>query len=292
MIARVLAGVRGRLEDRAVRRAGVPPEERGWPPALGWAAMACGLGIGPWLAWPTRCAAALVVVAFATSRPAGRRGLWVVVALAIVIGGWRADAIDRSAARLTAGTTGADGSQFADAAVDRPRQVTLREPLPAGAPERTASARATADGRSVVVMTTRFGRLSPALPRGAIAEIRGPILPLGAGGADARLRRQGVSGRLMSAEIRWSGDRRGGLLGQIDRFGSAAQRSLVEATGERRGGLLAGMALGLDDGIDEPDRAALRASGLWHLVRYRVGGHNTGPPRRGAGVGIHGRKSR
>ena len=265
------------VQIRAIRRAGVPAEEQVTAPAWAWAVVAVGLAAGPWLQGSSRWLAAGLLCALTTSRPLGRRWLWVALAVAVLAGGWRADAIDRSALRGML-DVGADRGRADRGRADRGRAevgqaggaftVTLREPLPASGPAgtRPGSALATADGRTVMVMATRFGRPSPPLPRGAIVRVEGKALALRATGADARLRRLGVGARILSTTIAWDGRRRGGALGAVDRFGSQAQGTLVKAVGPRRGALLAGMALGLDDGIGEADAGALRASGLWHLV--------------------------
>ncbi len=252
-----LAWAVDRVQYRTLRRAGVADGARRWLPAWCWGAVAVGLAAGPWLhgSAGVLVPAGLLVAGF--TRPGRSAVVWFAVAVAVVAGGARAGAIDAAASTMPAPAGKAAGGWTS---------VVLREPLAAGSRERSSSALGVVGGRSVVVMATRFGAPSPALPRGAIAEFRGPVLPLRADGNDARLRRLGVSGRVQPTELRATGRRRGGPLGQVDRFGEHAQRTLSEAVGIRRGALLAGMALGADDGIDEADQEALRTSGLWHLV--------------------------
>lgn len=238
---------------RAMRRAGVPAAERRWVPARTWALLAVGIAAGPWLEGTAQVAVPLALVVFGLTRPGRGALLCVALAVAVIGGGLRANAIDRVA---DAPERSADGW----------RPVTLREPLPAGARDRSASALGTLAGRPVIVMATKFGVPSPAFARGTVVAFRGRVVPLGRQGNDARLRRLGVGLRLQPTELRATGRRRGGPLGAIDRFADGAQATLHEAVGARRGALLAGMALGTDDGIGEADREALRTSGLWHLV--------------------------
>lgn len=275
------------VRHRALRRAGVPAGQRRWMPAWCWAVVAFGLATGPWLPdGPSRLAIPAALLAAAATRPGRGWVLWVAVALAVVIGGQRADAIDRAArppdgARSAAGGglnsgAGEAASQRSPSIAAPPgrpgasrdegwKRVTLTEALAAGG-EGGASALGVMGGHKVIVTATRFGPPSPAMARGEIAEIRGTLVELGREGNDARLRRLGVSGRVLTAELRATGARRGGPLGAIDRFAVAAQRTLTDAVGARRGALLAGMALGSDDRIGESDQAALRTAGLWHLV--------------------------
>lgn len=89
-------------------------------------------------------------------------------------------------------------------------------------------------------------------------------------GADAgyieHLRRQRVAARLRVDQARVVGRRGGGVLLAIDDLGVAAEERLRRLLGDRRGTLVAGMALGRADGIDDDDAEVLRTSGLWHLV--------------------------
>lgn len=180
--------------------------------------------------------------------------VWLLAAGAVLAGGVRADAIDARA--VCGGARAVDGAS-----------VVVTEALPARRPgQQPARVRAKLDGPVVELQTPRFGDGSPAVPRGGVARVSGALVPLGGRAADARLRRQGVCGRLMAAQIVSTRERRGGVIGAIDRFASRAERAFTEALGARRGTLVAGMALGSADGIAEPEAAALRSSGLWHLV--------------------------
>lgn len=254
-----------RLRQRAMRRivtAGDPPVRR---PGVVWAGIAMGLAVGGALhggAWapigPGSASIARVVLpamllAIGATRPGRGGALWVVVDAAVILGGIRAGAIDRAAAPI--------GQRALSTA-----SLTLTAPLAASSHEHASTATAVLQGRQVVVSAPRFGASTPAFPRGAVIAVTGAVEPLGSDGGDARLRRQGVAGRLLAADITWRGARRGGVVGVIDRFADHATRTLVTAVGARRGALLAGMALGVADDIPDDDRDALRASGLWHLV--------------------------
>lgn len=244
------------------RRRGIADAEQVPRIALGWAIVALAFAVGGAVGATDRVVLAVVVLAVAVSRPAERtiagmrRPLfWLVIAACVIVGGLRADAITASA--------DCGGPHALDAAT-----VEVTEALAAGRPGHPpARARAVlAGGRLVELRTPRFGSGSPALPRGAIAEVSGTFLPLGDHPADGRLQRQGVCGRLLAATITWDGARRSGAAGAIDRFATRAERSYAATLGSRRGSLVAGMALGADDGIAEPEAEALRTSGLWHLV--------------------------
>ncbi|NLA68151.1 MAG: hypothetical protein GX856_07920, partial [Gammaproteobacteria bacterium] len=185
---------------------------------------------------------------------------WAVLACAVALGAARADAIDRAAEPL-------EEKPLAGAV------LTLTEALGAqhgdGA-RASASARGrlrTARGeRAVIVTRTRHGAAAPTVPRGARVQVSGRLVALGDGPGDRRLARSGVAGRVIAETVAWAGSRRGGVTGAIDRFAARAQQSYTDALGGRRGALVAGMALGLADGIEESDGDALLASGLWHLV--------------------------
>jgi competence protein ComEC len=255
LVARVRQSNAGQaIEQRWMRRAAVPATERRWSPAWRWTVIAVGLSAGGLLPETARwCVASLLVCAAAT-RPGRSGAVWCAVAFAVIGGGLRADAIDRAASGLAPRALTAS-------------LVTLTEPLPASSRDRSSTALATlGDGRKVQLGAPRFGKPSPALPRGAVVSVTGSVASLADEGNDARLRRQGVAGRVLANEIVWGGARRGGVLGAIDRFGEAAQRQLVDAVGARRGALLAGMALGTGDDIGSADSDALRDAGLWHLV--------------------------
>ncbi|MDQ8044636.1 MAG: ComEC/Rec2 family competence protein [Solirubrobacteraceae bacterium] len=236
-----------------------------WKPAMSWLAVAGGLAVGAalhggaWTPVPPQAAAVarvglpVLLVAVACTRPRFGGVVWVVAAMAVVLGGARAGAIDHAAAALP------------ERALTGTR-ITLTEPLAASSREHASTAAARLGGRSVVVSAPRYGAPTRAMPRGAIVAVTGGVEPLGTDGNDARLRRKGVAGRVLASAITWDGARRAGVLGAIDRFADAATRTLTRAVGARRGALLAGMALGVADDIPDGDQDALRTSGLWHLV--------------------------
>ncbi len=278
----VASWLHGRLEARSARRVGVPDEATVPQTALGWAAIAAGIALGAAISGPNRLAVLVLLVAVAATRPSRatwrrggrnvwrwpadaasvvaavhghrRAGLWLLVAAAVSVGGLRAAAIDRSARPLQeAAITGV--------------AATLTEALEPAAPGgRSPSVIAEVGSRRVQLVAPKFGGAVPALERGEVATVTGRMVSLGGRPGDARLRRQGVAGRLLATSIASSGARRGGVLGAIDRFAEAAQQQLVATLGQRRGALVAGMALGTAEGIGDADADALRTSGLWHLV--------------------------
>lgn len=257
------------------RRAGVADEEQVPRVALAWTAFAVALAIGGALGTLDRLVVAALLCGVASTRPVARAApgaaagparvwataarfrrplLWAALAVAVLLGGLRTSAIDRAA-------------ECGDARVLEDATVVLSEPLRASRPGSSPGrALAQVDGHLVELRTPRFGPGSPALPRGAAARVSGKFLALSGRAGDARLRRQGVCGRILPSEIAWSGGRRGGVMGGIDRFAASAERAFNETLGTRRGTLVAGMALGSADGIAEPEAEALRTSGLWHLV--------------------------
>lgn len=281
MTRRAWAALRSEALTYRSRRVGVPDAEQVPRIAAAWGGLAVALGVGGVLATVDRLVVVAILVGVASTRPVSparnvptrhagpgstfaqavaliaryRRPLvWLLLAGAVVGAGERASAIDRAAE--------CGGARSIERA-----PLTVRAALPAGRPG-VPPGRALADlgGDVVELRTPRFGAGSPALPRGATATVSGAFLPLADRAGDARLRRQGICGRLLASEISWSGARRGGAMGVVDRFGGRAERAFTETLGSRRGTLVAGMALGAADGIAEPEAEALRTSGLWHLV--------------------------
>ena len=114
-------------------------------------------------------------------------------------------------------------------------------------------------------------------PQGAVLDVlvtvAAPKSPEAPGDFDeaSYLRRQGIHAVLRGDRFRLVG-RRGGLGGVADRLRAAVSRSLAEAPPGERRAVLAGVVLGLDEGIDEELRERFRTSGLYHLLA--VSGQN------------------
>ncbi len=83
---------------------------------------------------------------------------------------------------------------------------------------------------------------------------------------DGFLRRRGAHARLLFGSLRSTGARRGGLAGALDRLRAGAEGSVAAGLDGPRAALARGMVLGEDEGLDERDREAFRASGLAHLL--------------------------
>lgn len=154
--------------------------------------------------------------------------------------------------------------------------------------EVTGPARRSTFAVRVPVRVLRFGQLEPderaqldlprgrAPPQGAIVEAvvhverpRGP----GADGFDesAYLRRQGIHVVLSADSFRLVGHR-GGIGGAADSLRAFLARSLAPGVGGERRAVIAGILLGVDEGLSQGLRDSFRASGLYHLLA--VSGQN------------------
>ena len=256
--------------SRARERLGATAQvvaSRHWPPLLAGAA-GVGLTGSVWIRPPVALVgvgACLALVVAVAARGASRLALGA-VALALVGLWWgalRGDALDRSVLEGRLGETAATRVVVTGPARSTP--FVLRIP---------------AEVRRFG--TTRFRErvlleLPPerAPPQGAVLELRArPVAPRGPEtGFDERgwLSRRGVHVVLRGEDARIVG-RRGGIGGVADRLRAHVESTLARgATGERRA-LLAGIVLGEDEGIDDAQRDAFRASGLMHLLA--VSGQN------------------
>lgn len=243
-------------------------------PALAWSLLAAGLAIGGvGLEAPIRRALLIGCLLAAAGMAAQLRRdpvprwaqaqLPLLLAVGLVAGGLRAEALQPPP--VTPGPV-------------RGATLQLQEPL-AGDGRGAVAVLLRDDGQRAAKVLLAPGRyvedaVKLRAPAGAQLQARGKLEPLQATARDSastrgylrHLRRQGVQSRLRADHLTWSGARRGGLLGQIDAAGSAAEARLHRLLGERRGALVAGMALGRAEQIGDADAALLRTSGLWHLV--------------------------
>lgn len=99
---------------------------------------------------------------------------------------------------------------------------------------------------------------------GDVLALKGRIVPLA--WYEAYQRRRGAGAALAVARAQATGRRRGGLAGVLDRTRQTAERSLGTHVPGAEAGMLRGMVLGQDEGIDEPVREEFRRSGLAHLL--------------------------
>ena len=100
--------------------------------------------------------------------------------------------------------------------------------------------------------------------------MRGTVAPLGL--FDAYQARRGADAALEVADLRMTGERRGGLAGFVDAARRRAEAGLVRGLAEPEAALVLGMVLGQDDRLEEDVRDAFERSGLAHVLA--VSGQN------------------
>jgi competence protein ComEC len=240
---------------------------RHWPALLGGTACV-GLTASVWIRPPIALVGVATCVALAVAAAGRDTSRLVLGALALgLVGLWwgalRGDALDRSVLEGRLGDTAAT-------------RVVV-----------TGPARSTPFALRIPAEVRRFGttrfrervllELPPerAPPQGAVLELRArPVAPRGPEtGFDERgwLARRGVHVVLRGEGARIVG-RRGGIGGVADRLRAHVESTLARGTTGERRALLAGIVLGEDEGIDDAQRDAFRASGLMHLLA--VSGQN------------------
>ncbi len=79
-------------------------------------------------------------------------------------------------------------------------------------------------------------------------------------------RRRGAAAAIVVSAARATGRRRDGVAGGLDAIRMRAERALARGVPAPEAGLLRGMVLGEDEGLDEAAREEFRRSGLAHLV--------------------------
>ena len=182
------------------------------------------------------------------------------LAVTVLVGALRLDAVDRSIDGLV------DGQEVAGAAhlVDPPR---------AGAFGPSATVEL-ADGRAAGTrLLARFPRDSD------IAEVAAPGTELRltgrierveseSGGFDfaAHLRRRGIAGELAISRARVTGGRRGGVQGTLDGIRERALAGIAAGLPPTLGALAQGMVLGADDRVPDTVRDDFRDAGLAHVL--------------------------
>ncbi|HET9737059.1 MAG TPA: ComEC/Rec2 family competence protein [Solirubrobacteraceae bacterium] len=134
-----------------------------------------------------------------------------------------------------------------------------------------AVARARLPGLGVAVLRIR----APAHPGGwpgvgEIVEVSGTVSALGR--YDEYQRRRGASAAVDVRSLRWTGERRGGLLGVVDGARRRAEAGLSRRLAAPEAALLRGMVLGQDEQLAEDVRDDFKRSGLAHILA--VSGQN------------------
>jgi competence protein ComEC len=124
-----------------------------------------------------------------------------------------------------------------------------------------------ADGE-VVVLRVRDRSARPEV--GEIVAVQGKVAPLGL--FDAYQRRRGAGAALEVAELRRTGERRGGLAGVVDAVRRRAEAGLVRGLRDDEAALLRGMVLGQDERLADDVRDDFKRSGLAHVLA--VSGQN------------------
>ncbi|HET6448058.1 MAG TPA: ComEC/Rec2 family competence protein, partial [Conexibacter sp.] len=225
----------------------------------------------------------VLLLAFAAATLAGRPGLALLAAVALLAGALgaqaRLHALDRTQLPPLFGTT------------VTARVVLLEQPRPVRF-GRTALARLDA-GRGERVML-RIGQdvAWPPAPTGAIVAVRGRLRALGPFEQHYALRGAHAAISLDAAAA--TGGRRGGLLGLVDTIRARAERALSVGLPSRQAALLRGMTLGQDEALDARTREEFRVSSLAHVLA--ASGQNVAlllalalPLLAYAGLGLRGR---
>jgi len=214
---------------------------------------AAGLLVGPLSPFALAAAAAAALVA------AGRLGIGLAAALA-VLGGATA-----GQARLASLEGGVLPSLSGRALSG---EVVILEPVR----ERMSGARAArvrllggaARGEIAAARVAPEARWPAAARVGEIVRVRGRVERLER--FEAYQRRRGAAMAFEVDAAAATGRRRGGLAGALDAVRERAERALSTGLPPPEGGLLRGMVLGQDEGIEEPVREEFRRSGLAHLL--------------------------
>ncbi len=229
---------------------------RGHPRHLVLFALAAGLTLGP--LWPP----GVLVAALAAASVAGRPGVALLAAAAVLAGALTADA---RLAALDAGRLEAmHGERWEGRAV-------LLEPVrERAAGPAVARVQLLGLGESAVARVP--GDLHPgSWPEvGEVVALAGRVGPLGR--FDAYQRRRGAHAALDLERFEPTGQRRGGVSGALDAIRRRAERGLEHGVPRPEAALLRGMVLGQDERLSDGVRTDFQRSGLAHLLA--VSGQN------------------
>ncbi len=227
--------------------------------------LAAGLCASPWIPTPTGAlpAAVLNLIALLATAPRYSRGtasgVWLVLIAAttatagLALGTARVHAIDAGALDLAPGSR--ITVQGFVAAVPRRQDGEVRVRVD------------TPEGRLLVAAPEPVGDLDVGAGIEATGALREPS-PF----ERAYLQRLGISRILAAREITARPERRGGVLGLLDRVRTRAQDALSTGTPPASAALLRGFVLGQDDRIDPATVDDFKRSGLAHLLA--VSGQN------------------
>jgi competence protein ComEC len=242
----------------------------------------------------------VLLLALAAAALAGRPALGLFAATAVVAGALvaqaRLHALDRTQLAPLFGTTVVARAVL----LEQPRLVryghTVLVRLTALAPA-AGVAQAAGMGRSAPAgerIMLRIGQdvAWPALPTGAIGDVRGRLRALGP--FEQHYARRGAHAALSLEAAAPTGGRRGGLLGAVDAIRTRAERALSVGLPPAQAALLRGMTLGQDEALDARTRDEFQASSLAHALA--ASGQNVAlllalalPLFAWAGLGLRGR---
>ena len=194
-------------------------------------------------------------------RPAALGPAAVLIALTVVVGQARLDALDRPRERLR------DGSALTGAAY----LLTAPEPGPFGTSAEIELADGAERGTRLLARLPRELGLPAGTDVGAGLRLAGrfrtPSQGTGSGfNFAAHLRRRGIAGELAVDRIALTGRRRGGLRGVVDGIRARALDGIAAGLPPALGALGQGMVLGADEGISDAVREDFRDSGLSHVL--------------------------
>ena len=190
----------------------------------------------------------------------------VLIALTVLVGAVRLQAIDGPGQRL------AEGQPIAGNAYLLQRPV----PGPFGASAEVELVDGAARGIRLLARLPRDARLPPAAGPGAELRLTGTFAHAERGDGDfdfaAHLRRRGIGGELAVERVRITGRRRGGVAGALDGIRDRALAGIAADLAPVQGALGQGMVLGADDGVPDAVREDFRDAGLAHVLA--ASGHN------------------
>jgi competence protein ComEC len=237
------------------------------PRHVALAALAAGLALAPAPDAALIAAAAFIAAAAATvGAPRAGALAALAVAVGVVCGQARLDAIDRPGERLSPGARVAGLAHL------------LEEPRPGrfGPSAELRMASGTARGAKLLARFGPGARLPPGSGPGLELRLDGwvrpPARPRHGFDAAAFRRREGIAGEVSVEAVRPTGRRRGGLVGLLDGARRRAQAAASDGLPRPAGALVRGMVLGQDEAIDPAVRQDFRDSGLGHLLA--VSGQN------------------
>jgi competence protein ComEC len=184
----------------------------------------------------------------------------VLIALTVLVGAVRLQAIDGPGQRLAEGQPIAGNAHLLQRPVPGPFGASAEVELVDGA----------ARGIRLLARLPRDARLPPAAEAGAELRLTGTFAHAERGDGDfdfaAHLRRRGIGGELAVERVRITGRRRGGVAGALDGIRDRALAGIAADLAPVQGALGQGMVLGADDGVPDAVREDFRDAGLAHVL--------------------------